>query len=300
VVAELRKLPAYVTEERQSGAIRSVGSTVVAGILSRLEPAFRVFHPDASVSIRAAGSGTAPPALTDGSADIAPMSRPMNQKERDTFERKFGYPPTEIEIALDAVAVYVNVNNPTEQLTLRQVDSIFSSTRARGGDPALVWGDIGARGELEHRTFRKYGLDENAGARVLLSEMALGGGAFRGDVAAEPGSSSVVNAVGAYPDAIGYASQCYATRRARPVALAADEEKPGVLPTFRNCLDGTYPLTRKLFLYVNKKPGEPLPPLLREFLVFAQSQPGQTIVAECGNFPIHSDAVKRQAELLSR
>jgi phosphate transport system substrate-binding protein len=298
VVAELRKLPAYVTEEPQSGTIRSVGSSTVSGILNRLEPGFQVFHPNASITIRAGGSGTAAPALTDGSADLAPMSRPMNPKERDAFVQKFGYQPTEIDIAIDAVAVYVNVSNPTERLTLRQVDAIFSSTRDRGGDQALVWSDVGVTGELQQRTVRKYGLHEINGAYGLFKDLALLGGAYRGDVSTEAGPSSVVNAVGAYPEAIGYASQCLRTRRVKYVALAADEEGQGALPTYRNCIEGTYPLARRLFLYVNRKPGEPLPPLVRELLIFVQSRPGQAIVAEGGHFPVDAATVERQAEIL--
>lgn len=298
VVAELRKLPGYVPEERHAGVIRSVGSSTISGVLGRLEQAFRTYQPDASVTIRAAGSGMAPPALIDGSADIAPMSRPMEQKERDAFVERFGYPPTEITIAFDAIAVLVNAHNSVEQLTLPQVDAIFSATRVRGGDPVLLWADVGGEGDVGRGTFRRFGLSEVNGIHPLFRDLALGGGAYRGDISVEPGSSSVANAVGAYRDAIGYASHCFGTRRTKPLALAAEATGPYVPLTYRTCVDGSYPLTRKLFLYVNRKPDQHLPPLVHHFLRFVLSSPGQRVVGESGHFPIPAAMVEEQREIL--
>src|SRR5436309_2731546 len=126
-----------------SGNLNSIGSDTLNNLMTLWAEGFKALYPNVNVQIEGKGSATAPPALIEGTAQLGPMSRPMKQEELDAFEKKYGYKPTEIKVSVDALAVFVPKDNPVKGLTLTQVDSIFSSTRKRGGQDATTWDQAG-------------------------------------------------------------------------------------------------------------------------------------------------------------
>ena len=151
-------LPVYQKTSGVSGNLSSVGSDTLANLMTLWAESFKRTYPNVNVQIQAAGSSTAPPALSENTSNLGPMSRLMKDKEVESFEKKFGYKPTPIAVAIDALAVFVHKDNPIEGLTIPQIDAIFSSTRPCG-DPADIdgWGDLGLTGSWDGRDIQLYG-----------------------------------------------------------------------------------------------------------------------------------------------
>src|SRR5918998_833171 len=125
-------LSAYKAVSGVSGNISSVGSDTLNNLMTHWAETFQKFYPNAKVQIEGKGSSTAPPALISGTAQLGPMSRPMKGTEIDQFEKKYGYKPTAIRTSVDALAVFVNKDNPLKCLAMEQVDAIFSKSRRYG------------------------------------------------------------------------------------------------------------------------------------------------------------------------
>lgn len=137
-------LPAYSKTSGVSGNLSSVGSDSLANLMTLWAEEYKRNYPNVNIQIQAAGSSTAPPALTEGTANLGPMSRPMKDNEIQAFEEKYGYKPTAIPVAIDALAVFVHKDNPIKSLDIEQVDAIFSSTRLCGAEKDVkTWGDLG-------------------------------------------------------------------------------------------------------------------------------------------------------------
>ncbi|MEQ1516026.1 MAG: PstS family phosphate ABC transporter substrate-binding protein, partial [Usitatibacteraceae bacterium] len=276
----------YARAAALAGTVRSVGSSTLSNLLFRWATDFKLAYSNVEISIVGGGSDAAPLALLAGSAELAPMSRPMNATETKAFETKFGYPPTRLTVALDAIAVYVNKKNPLTQASLEQIDAIFSSTQKRGHAPIKTWGQLGLAGEWQSLTIELKGPNRAQGIYGLFRELALEGGDFRIDMKSEPVASSIVQGVGADEQAIGFASYFYASARARPLAVSKTAQGPFVLPTQEGVLSGSYPLSRMLYIYVNKPPRGALPAATLELLRFICTEPGQTVAARDGNYPL--------------
>jgi phosphate transport system substrate-binding protein len=233
------------------------------------------------------GSGTAPTALVEGTASFGPMSRTMKAKEIAEFEKKFGYKPTALPAAIDMLAVYVHKDNPIRSLTLQQVDAIFSKAR-NGGHPTDIatWGDLGLTGEWATKPISAYGRNSASGTYGYFKEHALFNGDFKDTVKEQPGSSSVVQGVASDRYGIGYSGIGYMTADVRAVPLAVDARSPVMPATPDNAYSGQYPLSRFLYVYVNKKPGADLDPLRREFVRYVFSKQGQSDVVKDGYYPV--------------
>ncbi|MBM3573708.1 MAG: phosphate-binding protein, partial [Alphaproteobacteria bacterium] len=135
-----------------SGSLKSIGSDTLNNLMTLWAEGFRAAHPNVKIEIEGKGSSTAPPALIAGTAKFGPMSRPMKGAETDEFEKKFGYKPSIVRGAVDALAVFVHKDNPIQCMTLRQIDAVFSKTRKGGANKdAVTWGDIGLTGEWASR-----------------------------------------------------------------------------------------------------------------------------------------------------
>jgi phosphate transport system substrate-binding protein len=283
------RLADYRRVEKLEGKIRSVGSSTLSNLLNRWSENFKLLYPNVDVDITGGGSTMALNALLENRAELAPMSRPMNAKELGDFQAKFGYPPVRITVGLDAIAVYVNKKNPLEAMTLKQVDSVFSVTHKRGGDTIKTWGQLGLSGEWADLEIAPKGPAKTHGMYALFKEMVMENGEFRYDLKSEPVSTSIVQNIGAEKAAIGFASYFFNSRRTRPLALAQLDSGPYFLPTQQNCLEGRYPLSRFLYIYVNKKPGGNLSPLTGQFLGFICSKQGQETAAKEGNYPLNAE-----------
>lgn len=275
-----------------------VGSDTLRPLVEAWAGGFRSEHSGVSVTIDSQGSGTAPEALTAGRSQLAPMSRPMTASEIEAFEEAQGYAPVAIVVAYDAIAIYVHENNPIRGLTLDQLADIFSAESAESGDTIKQWGDL-VYGTLAGRSIKIVGRDPESNTTHLFRDRVLGGGGFRSELARYSSSADVVRAVEQDVAAIGYSSLGHRTDQVQPIALAAREGEPYVnyfLPNladdpdrvalFTYVLSGHYPLSRPLYLYVNKPPGRPLPPSVEDFLRSALSAQGQQIVADHDYVPL--------------
>jgi phosphate transport system substrate-binding protein len=282
------KLPQYKVVPGISGKLASIGSDTLNNLMTFWAEEFRKLYPNVKIEIEGKGSSTAPPALIAGTAQLGPMSREMKAQEVDAFEKKFGYKPTAIPVALDGLAVYVNKDNPIKSLTLQQVDSIFSSTRKRGGQAVATWGELGLTGEWAKRPVSLYGRNSASGTYGFFKEHVLKNGDYSNSVKEQPGSASVVQGVEKELGGIGYSGIGYKTSGVRAVPIA-DKGAP-VEPTQATVGDFSYPIARYLYVYVNAPPTG-LDPLTREFVRFMLSKQGQQDTAKDGYFPLGADVV---------
>ncbi|WP_027147217.1 MULTISPECIES: PstS family phosphate ABC transporter substrate-binding protein [Methylobacter] len=287
-------IPAYQKASGISGNLSSVGSDTLANLMTLWAEEFNRNYPNVNIQIQAAGSSTAPPALTEGTSNIGPMSRKMKDDEIDAFESKFGYKPTAVPVAIDALAVFVNKDNPIKGLTLAQVDAIFSPTRKCGYEKDITtWGEAGLDGSWQGKPLQLYGRNSVSGTYGFFKEKALCKGDFKDNVNEQPGSASVVQAVTTSVNGIGYSGMGYTTSGVRSVPLAKDAGKAFIDATPENTLSGTYPLARYLYVYVNKKPNQPLAPLENEFMKMVLSKEGQQAVIKDGYIPLPAKVVEK-------
>jgi len=292
-------LPAYQTASGVAGNFSSVGSDTLNNVMSLWAEEFRRLYPSVRIQIEGKGSSTAPPALIAGTAQVGPMSREMKSSEIDAFEKKLGYKPTQIRVAIDALAVYVNHDNPLEHLTLPQVDAIFSRGRACGGPKAIeTWGDAGVTGPQAAERISLYGRNSASGTYGFFKDHALCGGDFRDTVKEQPGSASVVQGVNEDRNGIGYSGIGYRTSgvKALRIAKAEGQEFFGVDP--ETVLAGKYPLSRFLYIYVNQPPGRSLDPLVKQFLLYVLSSQGQQVVVKDGYLPIPARVAEEEQKKL--
>lgn len=275
-------------EEPLRGTLTSVGSDTMSVLVTLWAAEFHMQHPDARVQIQAAGSASAPAALLEGAADIGSMSRSMNDAEVTAFRTRYGYAPLRITVAHDAIAIFVNPDDPMTRITLAQIDTIWSQDHRCAnapGDSAIA------------RRWLVNGRDASSGTCELFRETALCGGTYRPGVIAWPGNGAVIAAVATQRNAIGYAGAGYVNALVKPLAVARDDAGEAVAPDAREIASGRYPLTRALYFYVNRKPGRALSALPAAFLEYALSTQGQRLLPRAGFVALgdHELAAQRDA-----
>jgi phosphate transport system substrate-binding protein len=298
VAAPLAAQPAQVDSAIQpyaktsgvSGNLSSIGSDTLNNLMTFWAEGFQRQYPNVRIQIEGKGSSTAPPALISGTAQLGPMSRPMKAEEIDEFEKKHGYKPSVARVAVDGLAVYVHKDNPLDQLTLQQVDGLFSKTRKMGGKDVKTWGDLGLAGDWSAKPVSLYGRNSASGTYGFFKETALAKGDYKDTVKEQPGSASVVQGVTEDRYGIGYSGIGYKTSGVKSVQLAG---KDGQFYSTgaADVLSGKYPLSRYLYVYYNAAPNKPLDPLVREFLKFVVSREGQEIVVKDGYLPVSGKIV---------
>jgi len=291
-------LPAYSSVSGVSGSLSSVGSDTLNNLMTLWAEGFQRFYPAATIQVEGKGSSTAPPALIEGTAQLGPMSRAMKGTESDEFEKKYGYKPTPIRVAVDALAVFVNKDNPIKCMTLAQVDAVFSKSRRVGyAEDITTWGQLGLTGDWAGRPVSVYGRNSASGTYGFFKDEALKNGDFKDSVKEQPGSASVVQGITVDRYGIGYSGIGYTTSgvRAVPLALSGDT---CVAATAENAYSGAYPLARFLYVYVNKAPGKPLSPLTREFVRLVLSRDGQEVVVKDGYYPIPATIAQDEMKLI--
>ncbi|MEE4218337.1 MAG: phosphate ABC transporter substrate-binding protein PstS family protein [Xanthomonadales bacterium] len=292
-------LAVYEKTSGVSGNLSSVGSDTLANLMTLWAEEFKRVYPNVNVQIQAAGSSTAPPGLTEGTSNLGPMSRLMKDKEIESFEKRHGYKPTPIAVAIDALAIFVHKDNPVEGLSLAQTDAIFSSTRTCGGDEDIDnWGQLDLPGAWATRGIQLYGRNSVSGTYGYFKEHALCKGDFKNTVNEQPGSASVVQSVSSSLNGIGYSGIGYTTSSVRAVPLTKTEGKPYVEATSENSINGTYPLARFLYVYINKEPGKTLDPITAEFLKMVLSKQGQEVVVKDGYIPLPASVSEREKSKL--
>ncbi len=289
----------YIKKPQIHGSFSSIGSDTLANLMSNWVKHFKEIYPRVNIQIQAAGSSTAPPALIESIADIGPMSRKMNDKELAEFKDQFGYEPTVIPVAIDALSVYVNKNNPIKGLTLAQVDAVFSSTRRCGyGKDIKQWQDLGMQGVLKNYKIRLVGRNSISGTYGYFKKKALCKGQYKKSLTEKPGSAAVVEDISLSISSIGYSGMGYKIPGVRIVPLSKKMGEAYFAANVANISAGQYPLSRYLYLYVNKKKGESLRPIIKEFITFVLSKQGQNYVVEDGYVALPVDIVNQSlAEL---
>ncbi len=276
----------YKTVSGISGTLKSVGSDTLNNLMTLWSEGFRALYPGVKIAIEGKGSATAPPALIEGTAQFGPMSREMKGSEIEAFEKKFGYKPSRVSVAVDSLAVYVHKDNPVKCLTLKQVDGIFSRERKGGASkPIKTWGDLGLTGEWANKPISLYGRNSASGTYAYFKEVALFEGDYADSVKEQPGSAGVVQAVASDKYGIGYSGIGYKTADVKAVPLGKQEGKCFEAAA-ENAYSGKYPLARFLYIYFNHKPGEKPNPLISEFVKFVFSKAGQQVVIKDGFYPV--------------
>jgi phosphate transport system substrate-binding protein len=289
-------LKGYVKVSGVSGNVSSIGSDTLNNLMTLWAEGFRKQYPNVKIQIEGKGSSTAPPALIEGTALLGPMSRSMKNTEIDAFERKFRYKPTAFPVAIDALAVYVNKDNPVKGLTMAQVDAIFSKSRRWGHNENIqFWKQAGWD---DNSPISIYGRNSASGTYGFFKEHALKNGDYKDEVKEQPGSASVVQSVSEDQAGIGYSGIGYLTSNVRAVPLAEKDGMPFKEATQQHADDGSYPLWRYLYIYVNKPPNKPLDPIVREFIKFIYSKEGQKVVIKDGFFPLKAAAIEKELKNL--
>ena len=292
-------LPTYSRVSGIAGNLSSNGSDTLANLMTLWTEAFKRTYSSVNIQVQAAGSSTAPPALTEGTANFGPMSRPMKDSEIESFEARHGYKPTGVRVALDALAVFVHKDNPLNELTLTQIDSLFSVTRRCSANANISrWGQLGLQGSWSNRPVQLYGRNSVSGTYGYFKKLALCSGDFKNTVNEQPGSASVVQAVASSLNGVGYSGIGYITSGVKALAIAQGSSK-AVAASAEDAVSGDYPLTRYLYVYINKKPDTPLSALETEFLRLVLSKEGQEIVKKDGYIPVSAEVAQRELQKLN-
>ena len=280
------------------GEIRMTGSDSMDPLLRLWVQGFKKHHPGVTFKISSHGSGTAVPALVKGEADLGHMSREMTPAERAEFKDKLGHEPQSLCVAHDALAVFVNRRTPLRRIRLEQLDAIYSETRLSGWPTAIrTWRDLA--GSRWRSTFiRPYTRDEKSGSRAFFMEHVLQKkGVMRQDVQVAD-QMGILDGVAQNVRAIGYGPAHYLDPKVQSVALAAKGSSRFVLPSPATIQNGTYPLTRRLFICLDRHPDRPMTDPVRAFLDFVLSEEGQQLTKECGAVQVDSDLARTQAAAL--
>jgi phosphate transport system substrate-binding protein len=252
-----------------AGTITVKGSDTMVILAQRWAEEYMKQSPGRKVQVTGGGSGTGIAALVNGTTDVATSSRPIKEAEAKQVKRRFRSDPTEIPVAKDGVALYVNESNPVSQLTTEQVKGIYLGDITR-------WKEVGGK---DARIFL-YSRENSSGTYVFFKEHVLGNEDFPPEVQTLPGTAAVVNAVAQERNGIGYGGAAYA-KGVKEVKIVGSDGK-AYLPTGENVRSGKYALSRPLFMYTRTQPqGE-----VKEFIDFCLSKAGQGVVNRVGYYPI--------------
>lgn len=306
----------YVNHNGLQGKLSIAGSDTMRPLVSKLAAQFSSLHPGAQIAVEGTGSSAAIREFllglsyqrrgdkvqsrgTGGSnaVELLASSRQLTEEESKGFESNYGYRPLEVPIAMDAVAVYVNKDNPIQRLTLAEVDAIFGKEHRRGHDAITNWSQLGlGDSSLAKQAVHLYGRDRRSGTREFFKHVALKDGELVDGVIEQPGSASEIIAIAQDPLAVGYAGAGFNISAVRQVPIAAQPDGPALLPAVDTVTSGAYPLSRSLYLYVKKNPKEKLDPTIEEFLAFVNSRQGQETVARGSFYPLTATQVARNLQ----
>ena len=284
------------------GSITSIGSETLSSLMTEWATEFNRLYPQAKIQIQTTGSSAAPIAITAGTASLGPMSRPLNPSERQSFINRFGYEPTMVTVAIDAIGVFVQESNPLQSLSVDQLDRLFSATRyCTFGQPINYWHELLDDSEYSLSDFAKFpefpvqlfGRNSASGTYSYFKQKALCHGDYRNTVKQLSSSASIIHTVANRMGGIGYASLGSTIPGVKALSIANGGKEVEV--NAKTVQSGQYPLARQLYLLVNHSPDKSLAPGVAQFLRYILSQQGQYIVRQLGYFPISSN--QQQAQL---
>jgi len=279
--------------EAASGGARSLviqdkGSDTLVNLALAWAEEYMRAHPEMSISVTGGGTGTGITAMLNGTADIANASRSMKPEELDTAAKN-GLKPVELTVALDAIAVVVNPENPVSELTLQQISDIYTGKITN-------WKEVGG----DDRPIVLLSRESNSGTYVYFLENVIRMGKksdllFSSDTLLMPSSQGISSEVRQNPNVIGYDGLGYVTPDQKVVAVARDETGPYVLPSASTVNDGSYPISRPLFMYTPNEPAGQVKAYIDWILT-----DGQAKVTELGFVPLYTEALSTGKNTVSR
>lgn len=263
--------------------------------------AFRRLHPEANLIFRTKLSKDAVKEFLEGSSLLILSAREFTTDETRAFQAKFGYLPMRIPVCLDANIVFVNKSNPLTSITMKQLDAIYSKARLGGAEaPAMVWGDLGLRGEWAKLPIHAYARVEGTATRASFAEKALLKGEYRAGILDRDDPSSLAEAVMTDQAGIAFGTMAswYYANKVLPVVPYHGEDAR--FPNQESITTSKYPMPRLFYAYLNRTPGRLLPAPVHEVIHFILTQPGQNAVADSGLLPGPPEFIQIALKRLSR
>jgi phosphate transport system substrate-binding protein len=258
--------------------IQNKGSDTLVNVAQAWAEAYPEVNPEVAVAVSGGGSGTGIAAMINGTVDIANASRKMKAKEIKSAEAN-GQHPVEHVVGFDALAVFINKNNPITTLSIEQLRNIY------GRDPKFTkWSDLGVKVPgCDSDEIVVASRQNNSGTYAYFKETVLGKkGKYRTGTLDMHGSKEVVDLVENTACAIGYSGLAYATEHVKKVCIATETGGPCIEPTVATASDHSYPIARPLFMYTNGEPqGE-----IKKYLDWILSDAGQCILLKKGYAPV--------------
>jgi phosphate transport system substrate-binding protein len=255
--------------------IVNIGSDTLVNLALAWAEAYMQQHPEVRISVTGGGSGTGIAALINGTADIANASRAMKAEEIEAA-RANGIEPVEFTVALDAIAVVVHPSNPVNHLTIQQISDIYTGKITN-------WKEVGG----EDRPIVLLSRESNSGTYMYFLEHVVRLGdpksnlLFSPDTLLMPSSEGISTEVRQNPNAIGYDGLGYVTPDQKVIAVGLDPGGPFVLPSVDTVNDGSYPISRPLYMYTAGEPRGGVKAYLQWILT-----EGQSIVTTLGFVPL--------------
>ncbi len=270
-----------------TGRVVVTGSIALANLTNQWVDDLTSRNPAISITVADPGGAVGIEALLNGSADVVLASRLLSQLQMQRFTDRFGYAPAVVPVAMDGVAVYVNILNPLRQITLTQLDAIYSTTlRCGASRPLRNWGELGVKGQLGNESIAALGLTAASGAYLMFKHVVLCDGDFRADFQALVGPAAVEAALADNVAAIGFSSSALRSADILPLAVAKREGQRAIAPGVESIQARRYPLTRVLAVILNIPPGGNAAPAVQAFLNYARSAAGQEVAAKAGYVPL--------------
>ncbi len=303
-------LPSFTPRQKTelSGHLKGAASDVMAVLTKQWVTAFHKYYPKAVIDVPPPYAGSLGALeLIKGDLDFVTVSRELKPTDISGFQKKFGYAPLTIPISggtyrhfgfLDSVVFFVHQDNPLKQLTFAQLDAILSSTHLRGGAPITTWGQLGLTGEWADKPIHVWGVKPWNGFEEFVRQRVLSTDTQRGEWRSDINFVDTVFPVSPHVSedryAIGYAGLAFVGDGVRLLALSPDNSGRFIAPSYEEVARATYPLSRLVYINVNKAPGKPLNPLLDEFIRFILSREGQQVIRnEAIYLPLRSEQVAR-------
>lgn len=294
-------IPSYRAVSQVKGAVDLLGTDALSDLGEEWAAGFKKFHPEANLIFRPKLTKDAVKEFSVGSALLIITAREFTQEEIKAFQAKFGYMPMRIPICLDSNIVFVNKNNPITSISMEQLDAIYSATRQGGAKaPAVVWGDLGLKGEWAKLPIHAYTREAGTATRVSITEKVLLNGEFRAGILDRNDAASLAEAVMTDQGGIAIATMAswYFANKVLPVTPYKGEDAR--FPTQENVTTSRYPMPRLYYAYLNREPGKPLPSVTNEIIHFLLTQEGQNAVADSGLLPGPPEFIQIALKRLSR
>ena len=301
-------IPADSSYLRHDGSVYIVGDDAMDETIAAFNALFVKTHPGFRFTVTLKGSSTGIGGLTAGVSALAPMGRPGWNEDLGAFKEARGYYPTDIHIGYDAFthkdhksppAIYINAKNPLAGLTVEQLVRIFTVGAAAGD--LTHWSQLGLTGDLGNHAIHLYGPADDGTVATSFRETIKAKGPFSPRYEPMAKMADVVNSVANDPYGIAIVGFFDGAKVAgvKILPLAGKPGAPMALPSYEDIHAGRYPLASHLRIYVDRAPGKPLDPLVKDYLRLALSSEGQAIIAagkdnEQGFVPLDAEAVKAE------